>query len=373
MSQNCPVQPISGTRHSSHRKCKSNKSSAAATPKQSFSAAAAAASNGSVQWLDLPKQLVNLMATEKPMMFQDVSSHCVTKSWQPSPPKLKCYKSNQLSTLPQLQLTDDHHPSQTSSTFPPRFIPTRSRMSRVTSTGWGLLPPWESDQPFHLIRRHSSFQHRVLMVLTGLPVPAFAYYRIEMQYYHSWKKHDSPIVDPNGTVDTSNGGRYMSLCNGVWLRRKLYALSLQGTLAVIEEDDKDGFRVGAVGKQGRAVPCAPFRKFRECLVESGGEVVLVFLVFKKCMERVDGVEVYRLDVGKLQWVRTQSLGGGGDRALFFGTNCCVSVDAPWEVGVACRKNCVYLKANYFDDWSEYDMEIGTILPFPSLHSGVDCS
>ncbi|CAN1332573.1 hypothetical protein LINPERPRIM_LOCUS35765 [Linum perenne] len=418
MSRNPPQKVISRTQPSSHHKSKNNKSaSAAPIPNQSFSAAAASGTTNSVQWLDLPKQLLYLMSTEKPMLFQDVSSRCVTKSWKPHQlPKSKCCKSNPQPTLQQLQLSQHHHPYRTSTTFPHSIstFPTSSNIkggsvrwvgmkyeraqnkytrlligfskgmvSRQRNpmseshiryellnspvdycSSWGVRPPWEADQPFPRPLRYSCLQPRLMMLLTGLPVPAFAYYRIGLQWDHSWKKHDSAIVDPNGG--------YMSLCNGVWLRRKLYALSLQGSVVVIEEDNSgDGFRIGEVGKNGRAVPRVPFKQFSECLVESGGEIVLVFLIFRRSTEKVDGVEVYSLDVGTLEWVPRQSL--GGDRALFVGTNCCVSVDHPWEVGVSCRRNCVYFKANYFEEWSEYDMETGCVLPFPSLVSGIDCS
>ncbi|CAI0471638.1 unnamed protein product [Linum tenue] len=90
------------------------------------------------------------------------------------------------------------------------------------------------------------------------------------------------------------------------------------------EDVNSDLRITKLGKQ-RAVPdsdlAATRRRFKECLVESEGKVVLVFLCSTRSMETVDHVEVYRLELKELAWVRARSLGGA---ALFLGSNSCMS-------------------------------------------------
>ncbi|CAI0544622.1 unnamed protein product [Linum tenue] len=223
---------------------------------------------------------------------------------------------------------------------------------------WGSLPCWQWDSDgISYLRpsRNRSIEDAVVIVLTGLPLPAFAHFRSDEQgRSFAWKKQDSPIKDPNGC----GADRFVTLCSGIWLRGKLYALSLQGTLVVIEQERNRGFRVGSMGEQRRMVPGVPCKHFREILVESEGEILLVFLIFRKSVESVDGVEVRRLDTRKLEWVRLQDLGG---RVLFFGTNCCVSVSAGEAEELGCRRrNCVYFKQSCLAVWSQYDMEMGTI-------------
>ncbi|CAI0452523.1 unnamed protein product [Linum tenue] len=222
---------------------------------------------------------------------------------------------------------------------------------------WGSLPCWQWDsdgRSYPRPSRNRSIEDAVVIVLTGLPLPAFAHFRSDEQgRSFAWKKQDSPIKDPNGC----GADRFVTLCSGIWLRGKLYALSLQGTLVVIEQERNRGFRVGSMGEQ-RMVPGVQCKHFREILVESEGEILLVFLIFRKSVESVDGVEVRRLDTQKLEWIRLQDLGG---RVLFFGTNCCVSVSAGEAEELGCRRrNCVYFKQSCSAVWSQYDMEMGTI-------------
>ncbi|KAJ6986346.1 hypothetical protein NC653_024051 [Populus alba x Populus x berolinensis] len=88
----------------------------------------------------------------------------------------------------------------------------------------------------------------------------------------------------------------MRFTNAIGFKGKFYALSLQGTLAVIENIDSH-LRITALGKK-RAIPSDSSLHFRELMVESG----------------VDSVEVYQLDVDDLTWIKMESL---GDRTLFW--------------------------------------------------------
>ncbi|KAJ6905576.1 hypothetical protein NC652_023368 [Populus alba x Populus x berolinensis] len=131
----------------------------------------------------------------------------------------------------------------------------------------------------------------------------------------------------------------MRFTNAIGFKGKFYALSLQGTLAVIENIDSH-LRITALGKK-RAIPSDSSLHFRELMVESG----------------VDSVEVYQLDVDDLTWIKMESL---GDRTLFLGSNCCMSVSAS---KVGCKRDCVYYTHRSGDyGWWVYDLDKATISP-----------
>ncbi|CAL1404459.1 unnamed protein product [Linum trigynum] len=383
------------------KKYKSKK--AVADRSQLLVAAAVAAAGYPIRWNDLPLKLAINLVSSNGTRLENVSPGGVTKSWRSQKQTNKCKSSPPPATLPQLQLFTP----ETSGTVPvsvysslfstgnrwltrkdgpfhrckPQLVGFSIEMARATgripdrlryylinledvNSYWGCLPCWNwaADDDSHRPIHRSTIEDAVVIVLTGLSLPAFACFRSDEQLRNfAWKKHDSPINDPNG----SGADRFVTLCSGIWLRGKLYALSLQGTLVVIEQErgsfsstsQNRGFRVGSMGEQ-RMVPGVPCKHFREILVESEGEILLVFLIFRKSVESVDGVEVRRLDTRKLEWVRLHDL---GSRVLFFGTNCCVSVPAGEAEELGCRRrNCVYFKNTCSGTWSQYDMEMGTI-------------
>ncbi|CAN1189112.1 hypothetical protein LINPERHAP2_LOCUS39711 [Linum perenne] len=227
-----------------------------------------------------------------------------------------------------------------------------------------FLPEWSPLDPviFAAVSSSCRFIPRdrkkspITIVLTGISRPAFAFYTWDRGGEdYRWEKRDCEIVDPN----SSNWRGLMKLSNGIWFRGKFYALSLEGTLAVMEEVGSD-FRITKLGKK-RAVPDSIGMKFRECLVESEGGILLVFLVWRKTGKIVEEVQVYRLDMEKLVWVRVKSLDGA---AVFVGCDCCVSV--PGKKLLECRGNCVYFVSGDADDddgsccWWVYEVESGVI-------------
>ena len=109
----------------------------------------------------------------------------------------------------------------------------------------------------------------------------------------------------------------MQFTNANGFRGKFYALILQGTLAVIEEDNSH-LKITSLGTK-RAILSVSTRHFREYLVESNG-ILLIFLTSKKSINVVDDVEVFGLDFVRLSRIKTESL---GDQTLFVGDNCCV--------------------------------------------------
>ena len=140
-------------------------------------------------------------------------------------------------------------------------------------------------------------------MLTGTTSPAFLFYKPGRAY--EWIKQDCTIVDPHSPVG-SQPRQFMQFMNAVALKGKFYALSLQGTLAVIEDTDSR-FGITTLGTN-RGIPSVPSRHFREHLVESDGEILLVFLISRNSIHVVDDVEVFNLDLEKLSWIKMESLG-----------------------------------------------------------------
>ncbi|KAF7142655.1 hypothetical protein RHSIM_Rhsim05G0099400 [Rhododendron simsii] len=214
------------------------------------------------------------------------------------------------------------------------------------------IPPWDTNVPFKHAAISSSPIHGTtptVMVLTGMNHPAFAFYRLREGKY-VWIKQDCTLVDPHSTTN-----QLIQFTHTIGFNGKFYALSLQGTVAVIEETD---YRLRILGlSKSRAVPSAPPMRFKEYLVESNGEILLVFLIVsRKSIRSVDNLEVYRLQFDTLSWVKMEGI---GDRTLFVGTNCCLSVSAS-EVG--CIRNCIYFSYQTVEGWWVYDMERGSISP-----------
>lgn len=157
-------------------------------------------------------------------------------------------------------------------------------------------------------------------------------------------------------------GKKMQFVNGIGFEGKFYALSLQGSVVVIEDVGRGGgsgscFGITRVGGGNRGnLSC--WRRFREYLVECEGEILVVFLGWRKGMDVVDDVEVYRLDVGEVLWVEVEGI---GERALFVEDECCMGVDAR---KVGCKRNCVYFTHHNarVGNWWVFDMETRKISP-----------
>ncbi|KAF2320588.1 hypothetical protein GH714_028684 [Hevea brasiliensis] len=172
-------------------------------------------------------------------------------------------------------------------------------------------------------------------------------------------KKDSSIIDPYCS-DPHERAHLLRFTNGIWFKDKFYALSLHGTLAVIEDIDSD-LRITALGKK-RAVPSVSSKRFGECMIESEGGILLVFLVSRDSINVVDCVEIYQLNIDNLTWTKKESL---RNVTLIMGANCCMSVSAS---RVGCRRNCVYFTLCSADGWWVYDLETGIIsTPTKSLH------
>lgn len=68
--------------------------------------------------------------------------------------------------------------------------------------------------------------------------------------------------------------------------------------------------------------------FKECLLESDREILLIFLISRKSVNIVDDIEVFRLDVNTFSWIKIERLGGDGGLIV-----ACQSLQAKWGVKV----------------------------------------
>ncbi|KAL2513597.1 putative F-box protein [Forsythia ovata] len=181
------------------------------------------------------------------------------------------------------------------------------------------------------------------MVLTGICHPAFAFFR------WGWDKVQNEWIVENCTLTEPYAlNQRMQFTNAIGFEGKFYALSLQGSLAVIEDNDSC-FQITAIGAN-RAMPSVVSRQFREYLLESNREILLVFLISRKSIDVVDDVEVFRLDISKLLWVKVESL---GDMMLFVEDECCMGLSAS---KVGSKGNCIYFTHHRVKDWWVFDME-----------------
>ncbi|KAK3009281.1 hypothetical protein RJ639_014324 [Escallonia herrerae] len=216
----------------------------------------------------------------------------------------------------------------------------------------GSIPTLTSMMAMVLIFPTLSTSYFVEESIRGISRPAFMFYRFGGPY--EWIKQDCNLADPYAPNQ-----QYMQFTNAIVFNGKVYALSLQGTLVVIEHIDSQ-FKITA-SSSSRAVPSVPSKHFKEYLVQFDGEIFLIFLIFEKPINVADNVEVFRLQFPRLSWVKLKSL---GEKALFAGAKTCMWVTAS---KVGCRSNCIYFSGGR--GWSLYDMESGNISPEQSCLQG----
>ncbi|KAJ8768893.1 hypothetical protein K2173_023888 [Erythroxylum novogranatense] len=331
-------------------------------------------------WPHLPQQVIYLIAWDYTLL-NHISFKGVTKSWIRE--HKKCSAN---STEPLLRLYDgddgsaDKKPNNFAKHFKTgcnfRYYRGRPQHPWLSLVGcsqglllahdvcyflpeaprrlWWRVPSWDSKYPFVcavLSPSPVSTGSYLMLAVTGVTSPAFAFCKVGHGVEDGWIKQECTIADPHCSKSCITD-RSMRFTNAIGFRGKFYALSLQGTLAVIEVIDSHP-RITALSKK-RAAPSVSSKHFRECFAESNGEILLAFLISRKSMNIVDGVEVYRLDIRNLTWIKVESL---EDTTLLIRANCCMSVSAS---KVGCRRNCVYFRRRSADGWCVYDMEINTI-------------
>ncbi|TMX04949.1 hypothetical protein EJD97_003734 [Solanum chilense] len=340
-------------------------------------------------WPNLPQQLLNLMGRQHPdetnRLMQNICFPGVTKSWRAVPKQ--CSTKN--AQLPWLEISDKDHFFQSKTQEHTLTIPFRlgeywwySRRSSwdvpwthfhgcshglIVAGGkdpatyclliptsrftYRSIPTWDPTIPFKFATLSSNPYNNnkacFFMVLTGCSTPAFVV--SHLGYQNKWMKEENTLLDPN-----CSKRELMKFTNAIGFEGKFYALSLQGTLAVIEEIESR-FQITKLSRS-RAVPSVFPKHFTEYLLESNGEILLIFLIFEQSIRKMDKVEVFKLQMDDLSWLKLDKL---GNKTLFAGTNYCMSVNAS-QLG--CRSNCVYFIERATNTWLFYEMGSDTISP-----------
>ncbi|GMN58320.1 hypothetical protein TIFTF001_027421 [Ficus carica] len=363
--------------------------------------------NDTKTWPNLPQALLKHIA-KHPNLIQNFNFGIANKSWRSAPTR-QCHFPDQAQAWLLVSDDDDNgrtrQPESVGILFPrdwwwywyernrgPAYYP----WNHFTGCSHGLLvarpasssskliylfhpwetwftefPPWDDDRiPFKCAAislpvpsDYSKKGSSIMMVVTGTCDPAFMFnYRLIRGEGCEWIKLDCSLTDPHYSSRQcrKRHDNCMRFTNVIGFKGNFYALSSQGTLAVIEEVGHHRFEITALGKT-RAVPSVSCRRFVECLIESDGEILLVFLVSRKAVDAVDHVEVFQLICDDLLWTKIRSLGA---RTLFVATDSCVSV---WADRVGCKRNCVYFTQRAMDGWWEFDMEVGSISPTWNTH------
>ncbi|MCD7457456.1 hypothetical protein HAX54_035104 [Datura stramonium] len=279
---------------------------------------------------NLPKELTALISSE-PSLMENISFGGVTKSWRSAKSK-KCSPVGK-SLWPQLTeiQQNKNHSHCFYIWFHRGYYWPYGRRWRTWKDPWiyfkghshgaliatGLypddiflwksyretyckLPSWDTRIPFkfatsstfHPIGLKDYGKTCIIMVLTGASSPAFVFCKTGIIKECVWTKQDCNVTDPFGS------GEHFQFINAIGFNGKFYTLSLQGTLAVIEEIDS---RLSVTGiSSNRAIPSIISRQFKEILVESEGEILLIFLISKRSIKKVDDVEIYSFIKWKVQ-------------------------------------------------------------------------
>ncbi|KAK9184660.1 hypothetical protein WN943_025011 [Citrus x changshan-huyou] len=241
--------------------------------------------NGLRPWPGLPQQLINVISWPSSALMLDISYGGVTKSWSI---QTKQCNSQAMIQQPRLELHDVKEDTKFkfSTTFlqgewawnvcnaKTRPIPAPWKhyvgysdgalVSRGASPNeyylhfpeagepYHLLPSWDPRIPFRRVVISSSTRspywnmNSLVMVLTGTTYPALVFYRKKQGAEYAWMKQDSAIPDPNCNSYKSERNRFMRFTNAIAHKGKFYALSLHGTLGVIEDIESQP-RITALG------------------------------------------------------------------------------------------------------------------------------
>ncbi|XP_060167805.1 uncharacterized protein LOC132598756 [Lycium barbarum] len=320
-------------------------------------------------WQELPETLLNFLkkgrlSRKRGSTAQSIGSAGVSKSWRCASKKCDSIAQSpwlELSNEPQCYCKTQQH------TFDSSFVEGGGYWwhgrSRPRYDPWKHLhynSPWffVTGKMIHINNVHwaiHSSQIKRSLLLSYSPYcggcscfPPFAVYALGQNQKRM--KHES---SQNGIIDPNDPKKQLiQFCNAIIFEGKFYALSLQGTLAVIEEIEHQ-FQVTRLSKR-RAIPSSYSKHLIEYFLESNGEILLIFLISERSNRMVNKVEVFKLQIESLSWLKLDNL---RDRTLFAGINCCMSVPAS-QAGS--RNNCVYFTHHAIDGWRLYEMESGCI-------------
>ncbi|KAH0732075.1 hypothetical protein KY289_003263 [Solanum tuberosum] len=330
-------------------------------------------------WRNLPEKLLNFLKKQRRLsnLIESIGPAGVTKSWRCASKKRSSIAQSpwlELSNEPQYYCKTQQHTFNLSfeesgcywwhGRTRPRYdswkhfhcyspwlivygerIPIDYCFVNSSKGGYGYWTTPPSDRKISFLFPYSSYGWCCCCF------PTFVVHQLGQN--QKWMK---PECNQNGLIDPNDPkGQLIQFCNAIIFDGKFYALSLQGTLAVIEESDESQFQVTRLSRK-QAIPSNYSKRFIEYFLESNGEILLIFLISERSNRIVDKVEVFKLQIEDLSWLKLDNL---GDRTLFAGINCCMSVPAS-QVG--CRNNCVYFTHLSIDGWRLYDMRSGYISP-----------
>ena len=239
-------------------------------------------------WPDLPHQIASQSTLE-----QGINFGSVTKSWRAA--RKKC---NPNAVLPWLQISNtntskgDQQQCNLTDPWPPYRAPrypwkyylgcTNGTLVAKGSTSstyilwdpversWHSLPLWDARVEFKCAAISSKLSLGcMVMVLTSTSHPAFMFHWLSgahtgtrhpscmLKYIiskkgeeYEWIKQDCSLIDPPAPDKSQK--HCMQFTNAIGFRCKFYALTLQGTLAVIEEVDSH-LEITSLGTK-RAIP-----------------------------------------------------------------------------------------------------------------------
>ncbi|GER35908.1 50S ribosomal protein L28 [Striga asiatica] len=194
------------------------------------------------------------------------------------------------------------------------------------------------------------------MVITGISSPAFLFYRKDCKTRKSRLiNKDCRVIEPYLAAN-----QYMEFTNAIGLEGKFYAISRQGSLAVIEykdDDDCRDYEITCLGKN-RAVHKKASKHFREYLIEYKDES------FWGSVDVVDDVEVFRLDKSRLFWEAVvEKL--PEDAVFFVEDKCCLGIPASL-LGCKSGSNCIYFTHSGVESWILWRPLLGVYVINPKI-------
>ncbi|KAL1540517.1 hypothetical protein AAHA92_24860 [Salvia divinorum] len=168
-----------------------------------------------------------------------------------------------------------------------------------------------------------------------------------------WDTNVSVWYECNTSDPFDSKKKKMEFVSMVCFHDNYYAMSLQGAIAVMQVVDTR-LLIKALGPT-RAIPRSSWRFFKEYLFEMNGEILLVFLIHRESLAVVDHVEIFRLDLVGLDWIKVERLRG---KTVFLKKRC-VWVDSK-EFG--CDHNRVYFTEGLEKNWKVFHMKSCCISP-----------
>ncbi|XP_042017730.1 uncharacterized protein LOC121765595 [Salvia splendens] len=295
-------------------------------------------------------------------VIKRISAPATTKSWLPPPPTTRCdARHNQ---PPQLRHIANG-PCHNNPTPHPRYRYLHDSTSIVKAAS--IIP----ETSYWCVLRHAPMAPEPHTDILGpnlrlwfIDPPNCPRSGLMVRYeassntdrdYVLWNKaaevwHECVTPDP---FDPKKNP--MEFTSMIRLQGTYYVMTLQGALAVMRVANTR-LAITTVAA-GRGVPRSKCRFFKEYLCEMKGEILLVFLIHRESLAIVDDVEILRLDLVRMDWVKVERLPG---KTMFLKEEC-IGVDSE-EFG--CRDDRVYFTEGTEKMWKVFNMKTCSISSVP---------